>query len=45
MLSTGDDGTVPVPVALTAGLPALLETVMVALFAPVVPGRKTTLKV
>ncbi len=44
-LSTGRDGAVPVPDAVTVGFPASLETVIVAVFAPVLPGEKTTLNV
>ena len=42
---TGIGGKVPIPVALTVGLPAELATVMVAVFEPVVVGPKTTLNV
>ena len=43
--STGCGGTVPVPVALTVALPPLLVTLIVAVFEPVLPGLKATVKV
>ena len=43
--STGLAAAVPLPVAVTVGFPPLLETVIVALLAPLVPGLKTTVKV
>ena len=42
---TGTGGVVPVPVEFTEPFPPLLVMLMVALFAPVLPGLKATVNV